>query len=66
MNRRSFIKSTGIASLGLGLKIDKTYSNNSLSNFPKGSQIAQGTLKIQRLCLRSACMRSHVTQNVER
>ena len=34
MNRRSFIKSTGIASLGLGLKIDKTYSNNSLSNFP--------------------------------
>ena len=34
MNRRSFIKSTGVASLGLGLKIDKTYSNNSLSNFP--------------------------------
>ena len=34
MNRRSFIKSTGIASLGLGLKIDKTYSKNSLSNFP--------------------------------
>lgn len=26
MDRRSFIKSTGIASLGLGLKIDKTYS----------------------------------------
>ena len=26
MNRRSFIKSTGIASLGLGLKIDKTFS----------------------------------------
>ena len=36
MNRRSFIKSTGIASIGLGLKIDKTYSNNSLSNFPIG------------------------------
>jgi len=26
MDRRSFIKSTGVASLGLGLKIDKTYS----------------------------------------
>ena len=26
MNRRSFIKSTGIASLGLSLKIDKTFS----------------------------------------
>ena len=34
MDRRSFIKSTGVASLGLGLKIDKTYSypNNYLIN----------------------------------
>ena len=28
MNRRSFIKSTGIASLGLSLKIDKTFSQS--------------------------------------
>ena len=35
MNRRGFIKNAGIASLGLGLKIDKTYSfSNSLSNYP--------------------------------
>ena len=35
MNRRGFIKSAGIASLGLGLKIDKTYSHSdSLSNYP--------------------------------
>ena len=28
MNRRSFIKSTGVASLGIGLKINKTFSNS--------------------------------------
>jgi N4-(beta-N-acetylglucosaminyl)-L-asparaginase len=34
MNRRSFIKSTGVASLGIGLNIDKTFSasNNSIVN----------------------------------
>lgn len=31
MNRRSFIKSTGIASLGLSLKIDKTFSQSDNS-----------------------------------
>ena len=32
MNRRSFIKSTGIASLGLSLKIDKTFSQSDNSS----------------------------------
>ena len=28
MNRRSFIKSSGVASLGIGLNINKTFSNS--------------------------------------
>ena len=29
MNRRSFIKNTGVASLGIGLNIDKTFSSSN-------------------------------------
>ena len=29
MNRRSFIKRSGVASLGIGLNINKTFSNSS-------------------------------------
>ena len=36
MDRRSFIKSSGIASLGIGLGMNKTFSNsnNYKSNYP--------------------------------
>ena len=36
MDRRSFIKSSGIASLGIGLGMNKTFSNsnNNTSNYP--------------------------------
>ena len=44
MNRRSFIKSTGVASLGIGLNIDKTFSN---SNKPINKPIVVATWDVK-------------------
>ena len=50
MNRRSFIKSTGVASLGIGLNIDKTFSN---SNKPINKPIVVATWDVKNATKRA-------------